>query len=132
MPVCVLPITTPSSDVSKAQFGPGVMAFVLHMRWGMDLIITSIALTMELVLLAAVHVQTCALLLNWTTFTNSNNVTLVLQILNQALNLPELPVASAMRDIQDRTVDRALHALPASSSRMSARPCASTVAPASI
>jgi hypothetical protein len=78
MPVCVLPITTPPSNVSKTQFGTGVMAFVVHMLRGVLLIITRIALTMELVLLAAVHVQTGALLLNWTTFTNSNNVNFVL------------------------------------------------------
>jgi hypothetical protein len=65
--VYVLPIPTAKLDVLKAQLGTAVMALVPHITLAETT--TDGAFPMALVLIAAIIVQTCALLINWTTFT---------------------------------------------------------------
>ena len=100
----VLPIPTATICVLTAQLGTAITALVTHMRSGK---VTTIgALQTALVLIAALLVQTSALLSNWI----FQSVQFVLRILNPLLDLQQFPIACAMQVTREQTAGRARRA----------------------
>ena len=102
LPVYVLPIPTAKKICAlTAQLGTAVMALVTHMCPGK---VTTIgALQTALVLIAALLVETSALLSNWV----FQSVQFVLRILNPLLDLKQFPIAYAMQATREQTAGRA-------------------------